>query len=458
MGVSIIAKENLYDTLELEKTEDEKDIKMAYVRMLRKYPPDKAPDEFKKIRAAYETLIDSISRAEYNALYNYENEIKVYSKKAKEAFNRGDYKTAIIEYKKILQIEPTLAFAKNGLGLALEYNQQYDEALSQFKELTELNPNNSSYFSNLGFVYKEKSCYEEAEKAWLRANQLDGDKEEIIVELTDLYIDRKQHNRAIEFLYNNIVKNRAEDFKNFTYYYHMVRIYALVRSAANVEIIIEKIKETMLKSKDNKEYVAWKLGELANALYMSGNYDMAEKIAKNSLEIGAGDVRLKAVYEKIIEYKKNHKLLNKLKNDSLVIDSLRRLILLSITQNISKEVRDKYYADIMKEVEAESYSNIINSINNIKRNYFELYKSKEELLDSINDKAIEKKREEAFNRKYNKKFSEKVKARVSKYIRPAMKWTTVIIFTLVGGIVNFGIGNIVGGLIGYIIASKVISL
>ena len=40
------------------------EIRAAYLRLLRQYPPDRAPEQFQRIRAAYEILSDPRQRAQ----------------------------------------------------------------------------------------------------------------------------------------------------------------------------------------------------------------------------------------------------------------------------------------------------------------------------------------------------------------------------------------------------------
>ena len=93
--------------------------------MLRRYPPEKAPEEFKKIREAYEKLIDPISRAKYDAFSKYKDEIEQHYELGNNALEKEDYKTSIKEYKKILIIEPNLTVVRNNLGLALEIGRAH---------------------------------------------------------------------------------------------------------------------------------------------------------------------------------------------------------------------------------------------------------------------------------------------------------------------------------------------
>jgi molecular chaperone DnaJ len=63
-----------YEILEIEKTASEKEIKLAYHRLAKKYHPDlnkndpKAKEKFIEIKNAYDTLIDPERRKIYDQL------------------------------------------------------------------------------------------------------------------------------------------------------------------------------------------------------------------------------------------------------------------------------------------------------------------------------------------------------------------------------------------------------
>ena len=52
-----------YKTLGLERTATEAEIKQAYFTLVREHPPERDPDGFKRIRAAYEKLRAGQERA-----------------------------------------------------------------------------------------------------------------------------------------------------------------------------------------------------------------------------------------------------------------------------------------------------------------------------------------------------------------------------------------------------------
>ena len=52
-----------YDVLGLDRQADDAAIRRAYARLVRQFSPEREPDAFRKIRAAYEQLRDPESRA-----------------------------------------------------------------------------------------------------------------------------------------------------------------------------------------------------------------------------------------------------------------------------------------------------------------------------------------------------------------------------------------------------------
>jgi curved DNA-binding protein CbpA len=58
--------EGYYERLRVEKTADALQIKRAYYTLVKEYPPERFPEEYKKLRAAYDTLSDAGKRAEYD--------------------------------------------------------------------------------------------------------------------------------------------------------------------------------------------------------------------------------------------------------------------------------------------------------------------------------------------------------------------------------------------------------
>lgn len=57
-----------YATLGLTRTASAQEIKQAYFALVRAHPPERDPERFKQIRAAYERLRDPVARVETDML------------------------------------------------------------------------------------------------------------------------------------------------------------------------------------------------------------------------------------------------------------------------------------------------------------------------------------------------------------------------------------------------------
>lgn len=55
---------NAYEVLGLDQAATGEDVRQAYFRLVRQFSPEAHPEEFKRIRAAYETLRSPLRRAE----------------------------------------------------------------------------------------------------------------------------------------------------------------------------------------------------------------------------------------------------------------------------------------------------------------------------------------------------------------------------------------------------------
>ncbi len=123
-----------YQILELERTADAAQIKRAYFHLIRIYSPEKAPEQFKEIKAAYETLYHPQKRQDYDKRYELSAS---YQEPLSQAIDLG----------KQLKFKEALALVKK---LEKEYPDEYDIMM----QLALLNKNLSSYGNMLNVAKK----------------------------------------------------------------------------------------------------------------------------------------------------------------------------------------------------------------------------------------------------------------------------------------------------------------
>lgn len=386
---------NLYEVLNIDKNSNFKDIKKAYSKLLRKYPPEKNPEEFKKIREAYEILSNEKSKAEYDAFFQYGEEINQSREKADKAMEDEDYKTAIKEYKKILIIEPSLAFAKNMLGLALCYDGQYDLALNQFNSLVKLYPDNATYTSNLAYIYGEKEDFLKAESYYLKAYELDNLNIQPILSLVELYINKERYKKAILLLQGCIDTNKSDYFQDFIYYFKMIRVYIFERNEEKIQQVIDKI-ELLINDEDSRQYVGWELGKIANSLFNNDLYSLAEKILKRAKDI-VNIKEINELYDKCKQFNEEYSLYDKLHDDERIDMPLKGPIYYYLyghnyedDEEFDKDINENL--GVIQSLLTYEYSeNVVNALCIMRREYDTIYKYKSELYDDIYDIANNKK-------------------------------------------------------------------
>src|ERR1700737_3281339 len=133
MPIAVVNSTNLYERLGVSREATVEEIKQAYRTLLRQYTPERAPEEFKRIREAYETLGSASTRDEYDSSTRSGPDSVL--AKANEAMKTSDYPTADLLLKQVLLTHPDLAGARNLLGLCLMYQGKANDAITQFTRL-----------------------------------------------------------------------------------------------------------------------------------------------------------------------------------------------------------------------------------------------------------------------------------------------------------------------------------
>ncbi|AEB75297.1 hypothetical protein ADU80_03580 [Clostridium botulinum] len=397
--------DNLYDILQIDDKIRDIEIKKAYIKMLRKYPPEKCPEEFKKIREAYEILIDPVLKAEYNAFINHKDNINEYRKKGNNALDKKQYRRAILYYKKILLIEPKLTFAKNKLGLVFFYDKQYEEAIIQFRELIQLNPHNSIFYNNLAYVYKEQRKYDLAEELLLKSYNIDSTNEKTVLVLVDIYIALGDYEKGIKFINRCIEENESDTFKEIMYYLKLIRIYVNINNINMISQILDRVKNIIPDEEKVKEYVVWKLQKILEELLKDNDYELGYNICEKLLQIDSKSEKILNLYNKFNEILKVHDLLKELARDERIIECLKKPIIYYLHWNINNEKefnkkKKKNIEEIRESIE-NNFINVLKSINILKTKYEVLYKYKEELYKDAYNMANENKLKNINEQKYS---------------------------------------------------------
>ncbi|GHT87080.1 hypothetical protein FACS1894137_13640 [Spirochaetia bacterium] len=156
-------KLNYYQTLGVEKTAGDEEIKRAYFSMVRKFQPGSSPEKFKEIRSAYETLRDTQKRAEYDAMGELPDSMAPLFNEAQWFDHLGHHSKAAELYQLILKRHPELDNVREQYAKSLAQDQKIGKAAEVWEELCRRNPANAVYSEELAECYLARGWHKKAE-------------------------------------------------------------------------------------------------------------------------------------------------------------------------------------------------------------------------------------------------------------------------------------------------------
>jgi curved DNA-binding protein CbpA len=165
---------NHYDLLGIEQTAGPQEIKRAYFTLVRQYPPERFPEEFKRLRTAYETLSDEQRRAAYDKNGLLPEDIALLVQEARNACLHGKYSQALKLYRAILNRHPALAMIMKEYAMTLEKTGKKKEAMKTREALCELAPDNAEYTYDLAWAYEKRGWDRKALARYKRTLEIDG--------------------------------------------------------------------------------------------------------------------------------------------------------------------------------------------------------------------------------------------------------------------------------------------
>jgi curved DNA-binding protein CbpA len=256
--------DNLYERLGLNADAPVEEIKRAYHRLLRIYPPERSPEQFKRIREAYETLKDAGSRRGYDT--QREPKVGHWIELGIAAIGENRYTDAERYFKQVLIQVPTLAFARNYLGLSFLYQGKGVEAIAQYQRLLRTEPVTASFCGNLGHAYRIAGQLGDAERAFRRAIEFgDEDKANYYLALADVYLAQNRIESAKAILEKGIRADNNVDFEDLPLFTKLLECELRERDFAGVNDVVDRI-QGIVQDDEQGRYAAWKLGMLAQRL------------------------------------------------------------------------------------------------------------------------------------------------------------------------------------------------
>ncbi|MBK8251575.1 MAG: J domain-containing protein [Polyangiaceae bacterium] len=198
------APSNHYATLGVERTADARAIKKAYFALIRQYSPETHPDEFKKIRAAYEVLSDPAARDRYDeeakGFGEYENEVAQALTTADELALAGQEEAAQSLLVDTINRHPDVVLLREKLAASYSRCKLHNQAIFVLDGLLQKAPDNARYHGLRGLASIALGQWPEAERSLWRARELAPEDEGIESALLNVLSRQRKLQVALKIL------------------------------------------------------------------------------------------------------------------------------------------------------------------------------------------------------------------------------------------------------------------
>src|SRR5690606_29879636 len=300
-----ILADDLYERLGVPRGATPAEVKRAYQRLVRRFPPERAAEEFKRIREAYEILTNPNARREYDT--QPDPHVQRWLEQALSAMGSEEYERAERYFKQVLIQEPDLAFVRNQLGLCLLYQGRPEEAVAQYELLLGSGASEPYIYGNAGHAYRQVGRFRDAEHAFRRALELAGGEDvSYYIGLAGVYVDQKLYGQARKLLEEAIRSDGKIDFEDLQFFTKLLEVHLLQRDLKGVRRVLERI-HGIIGDEEQAHYVAWKLGVLAQQLIEFEGFEYAIAVAEAARRLQPEDVDYQAL-ALVAQYLKENRL------------------------------------------------------------------------------------------------------------------------------------------------------
>jgi len=262
-----------YGTLNIPKSATVADIKKAYFGLVRKYPPDRHPETFMKIREAYEVLVDENTRRQYDEVDSMPVDVKPYLDAGRQALDRGDTEEAIRLLERVIKSHPHFSVVNSLLGEAYLKNGNSGKAIRIFEELVTQQPNHAGFARQLAQAYAMRGWHKKGIEQYRRALSLDEDNLSLWLGLIDCYLAMKDFTRAIEAVTEGLEVSNRKGWDNLELYYHMIQIDIYSNDHLNMRKHLDEMKNRAMQSDADRSNVAWFLAYLSQEIHSLGLFE-----------------------------------------------------------------------------------------------------------------------------------------------------------------------------------------
>ncbi len=293
-----------YSVLGVASTATAEEIKRAYYKKVRNHPPEKDPEGFKLLRRAYDTLSNEESRANYDAIGTYGDEIIELFDKADELVEAKDFHGAVQKLKKLVVLAPQLDSGRDYLAFCFSMIDEYEKALQQIDVVCAREKAAPCSLHTGGQIRlwwvrdlededreKHKNRIKllllDAMELFKRASAREPINAEHFLGISDVYLKMCDYDRALEYVEKAINADGVVDFQDFDAFYKGCVINVIKSDIPALRGMIRRIFKVVEPLDDDEiaGYVAWKFYGFADDMVGIHDYESALELFQASKKL-----------------------------------------------------------------------------------------------------------------------------------------------------------------------------
>jgi tetratricopeptide (TPR) repeat protein len=373
-----------------------KELKSAFMKMVRKHPPHKDPEMYKKLRQAFDCLNSPVERQRYVANLHSGGQISALQEQISTAFVEEKWDDAISLSKRVIVIDADNVSARNQLALAQLNSGDLKNADRTLQKLNSFDHGDPLYFCNHGFVLRElssetddKSYLSKAESAYKKAVALDSTSSQGHIGLAQVCFGRQDTAAGISYCRQAIDADGEVDFQDFEAYFLMCQYLAADGNNSKFKSSVREVESIL--TEDVCEYASGLFAQFALEVYRhSKNVVMAKLFSDAAMKFlsafGKSDSELKELSDSIRNLDKLRAEHQKIEDDESILLVVRQFVSSRYYWNID-ELSEEQYREIFKNcldaLDTWSVDEVEFSFKKVKRICPRYYSEMKELVDSV---------------------------------------------------------------------------
>ena len=393
-----------YSILEIPKSALKTEIKKAYFRMVRKYPPDRFPEDFKKIREAYEVLFDDHTRIEYDSIENMPEIVRLYYNRGKQAMEVGSYDQAVKLLKEVTKVYPDFSVVNSLLGDAALENGNSGTAVEIFKKLVAQEPGNASFSGKLAQAYLERGWQKKAIEQFNTALSLDEDNVSLWDDLIEAHAQNNDLDHAAKTAWDAIEVSKRNDWDNLPICTALIHLSLRRVDPDDLDKVLKEIRISASRYSDEKDNLAWFLANVAKMMRRNGFTEIAATVIETAHELIPDEEEINDFMKEIQDEHNVRQILRSLSNDAFFPPHYTDMIEYELDREMGLiEPDDPEFdrftmeMDVIYELDSER-----KYVRRLRRKYPELYRYKEQFFNRVLNISQAKNLEQEYYKKYTK--------------------------------------------------------